>query len=312
MTLSVNYMQGRNVSPRDDRNLIYALVSGSAGVLERGDFKVTAAATGLRVLVNGGDAFITGDSIARQGSYHVWSDAQATVQLANAPAAGTRFDLICLQVTDPEYDSAAAAINLLYLQGTVGAGGPVSTDAQPGTVYVLAMVEVRAGVTTIADARITDRRELVRTRDPLAFRVVQDIGQGVAATNPRRDINMPNIRLDRLVDMLESVLYLNLDYPVGERSDLTFTVMLDYVGTPPAGTPGHIDAIGDLGWASPNVQSTATAPGRQTVVIPAVFDNVPPGVWSPTLRVQWSGSAPGTFLRKVLGVLKPLRQGPVT
>lgn len=312
MTMHVNWMQGLDASARDDRNLIYALVSNSAGVVERGHYAVAAAATGLRVTVDPGDLFITGDSINRQGTYHAWNDAQAVVQLNNAPAAQTRFDVIGVQIVDPEYDAVASPqVNLIAVAGTPGAGGPPSLAALPGTIYVLAVVEVRAGVTSLAADRVVDRRELVRQRDPIGFRVVADIGQGLGPSNTSRLVTMNRFRLDRFADMIEGPLYLNLDYPVGERSDLTFTAFLLYQGTE-AGVPNRIDAAGDQGWAIPNVQSTAANPGRETVTIPAIFDNVPAGVWEPNLRVSWAGSAAGTYLRRLTAVLKPFRQGPVS
>lgn len=312
MTLSVNWMQGRNVSARDDRNLIYALVSQSAGVVERSNFRVSAASTGLRVLVEPGDLFITGDAIARQGSYHVWNDAQATVNLAGAPAAGTRFDTIAVQVLDPEYDSTAPAVNLLYLPGTVGSGGPVDVSGQPGTVYVLAVVEVRAGVVTVNADRIVDRREIVRGRDQVAYRVVEDVMLGIGSNNPTRTINADNIRLDRPVDMLEGPLYLSTDYPAGARSALSFNTYLDYVGTPPPGVPARIEGIGDTGWVNPNGQAGDVNGGRETIVVPVVWNDVPAGVWSVSVKVSWAGTENGTLLRKLTGTLKPLRLGPVS
>lgn len=132
---------------------------GAHGVVGDDDLKVVQRAAGanLSVDVSAGYAMVAGSSVLAQGSYSFANDAVVNVGLTAADGTNPRIDLVVAQVR--EHLSDASGFNdarLLAVTGTPAAVPVV--PAVPAGCLVLAEVLVGAGVTSVTNANITDRR----------------------------------------------------------------------------------------------------------------------------------------------------------
>jgi hypothetical protein len=144
------------------RLLVKNIMAGRQGVAGVSDLLVTQRGAGANMSVDvlAGGAFIAGTENALQGTYHVTNDATVNVVVSAADATNARKDLVILRVRDSFYSGGSNDAQLVYLVGTP-AGSPVEPDPDAlgyENYIVLAMVDVPATDTTIANAQITDRR----------------------------------------------------------------------------------------------------------------------------------------------------------
>lgn len=152
------------------RHLAETLLN-SEGVANYGtDFVVTPAATGLRVDIAAGAAWVKGDSGTpgmgiSQGLFSVVNDAAVTnaVTLPTADPTNPRIDQIVLKVRDSaDLGSGADDAIFDYVQGTATAGATLlnrtGAAAIPNDCLLLADVLVPAAATNLVAANVRDRR----------------------------------------------------------------------------------------------------------------------------------------------------------
>ena len=93
-----------------------------------------------------------------QGLYVAYNDGETNEVIATADATNPRIDLICSSVQDAQYSGSENRAILQVLTGTPAA--IPSPPTPPENTVVLAEVEVKAKVTKIETANITDKRTI--------------------------------------------------------------------------------------------------------------------------------------------------------
>lgn len=151
------FMDVDNVYSGDELGLPYRDLIGE-GIVGANDLKVTERAAGVNLSVDvaAGACWVLGDTSAvSQPNYRCRSTG--VVNLTITPdASNPRKVLILAQVTDAGFAGATRKWELTALHG-VPAGSPVEPTV-PDSAFVLALVDVTAGDTSIANSQITDRR----------------------------------------------------------------------------------------------------------------------------------------------------------
>src|SRR5688572_19961982 len=126
--LTPEYLQTKSYNAIKDRAVLKSAVMRE-GIIDFGDFAVTQRAAGANMSVDvaAGECFVQGDTVVRQGIYHLVNDAviNATIS-ANAPG-NPRIDQIIARV----YDSADAGAGtdtpaIEVLAGTPSAGATLA------------------------------------------------------------------------------------------------------------------------------------------------------------------------------------------
>lgn len=184
-----SWLQAGSHPAEDDRLLLDNLLS-QPGVLTLGtgafaaneDLGVAQHSTpNMSVDVASGAAAIAGSLSAVQGTYHAFNDALLNVLISASDPTNPRIDLIVFKVQDAAYTGATNSASIVAVTGTA-AGSPVA-PAAPANCIVLAQIAVGAGVTTIVNANITDKRTAGGTRGlvgPLSARPATPLtGQGM-------------------------------------------------------------------------------------------------------------------------------------
>lgn len=110
----------------------------------------------MTVLVGSGVAFVPGTEGAKQGSYDVLNDGTVSLAITASNPSNPRYDLVILRVYDSFYSGASNTAALEIVTGTAAASP--AEPATPANSFVLARVTVGAGVTSITNANILDRR----------------------------------------------------------------------------------------------------------------------------------------------------------
>lgn len=159
--LAPEFLQTTEYSAQRMRAMMAASGIIQEGILNFGDFKVSQRALGANMSVDvaAGDAWVTGDNIARQGAYHVGNDAVVNVAVSPSHATLPRIDQIVLRIYDKtviggENDKAV----LESISGTATAGATLSNltgkAALPSSALLLAYVLVPAASTKVETANI--------------------------------------------------------------------------------------------------------------------------------------------------------------
>lgn len=152
MAIDVSYRDTYTTSAEDlartNRNFII-----NEGVAFDG-LKVTQSLTpGMSVVVATGTGYFYGSGTNANVMYEFYSDASETVTIGTA-GVQARIDIICLKV-----DASTGVASIVAVAGTPS--GSPAVPATPASHYKLAEVAVGAGVTTITNANITDKRKSV-------------------------------------------------------------------------------------------------------------------------------------------------------
>jgi hypothetical protein len=152
MAIDVSYRDTYTTSAEDlsrtNKNFIV-----NEGVAFDG-MKVTQSGTpGMSVAVATGTGYFYGSGSNANVMYEFYSDASETVTIGASGVQG-RIDIICLKV-----DASTGVASIVAVAGTPS--GSPAVPATPASHYKLAEVAVGAGVTSITNANITDRRRSV-------------------------------------------------------------------------------------------------------------------------------------------------------
>lgn len=125
-----------------------------------GELAVTQTGTpSMGVLVSNGAAAIAGTQATDQGIYFVANDANVTLTISAADPSLPRIDIVQFRVQDSFYAGASNQAVLDIKAGTP-ASSPVAPTADANAI-VLAEVTVGAGVTSITNASISDKRTFI-------------------------------------------------------------------------------------------------------------------------------------------------------
>jgi microcystin-dependent protein len=158
------WAQGKSYSAREDRQVLQSIwpqegvLPDSSGV---GGLNVTQRAAGANFSVDVavGKAVIAGDDQPRQGSYVAINLDVTNLVIAGPPGSGSRIDVIIFRVYDPNAGSGASPVPALeVVAGTPGTPG--AAPAVPNTAIALAQILVSAGLGSVTNSVITDRRSL--------------------------------------------------------------------------------------------------------------------------------------------------------
>lgn len=161
------WLQSGSYSAELDRSVPTGLLTPSSALGAREgvrnynglDFKVTATvAASMQVNVGVGTAWVSGDYTATQGTYVVINDGTVTLAIAAASSTQDRIDLVCLQIQDSVYSGSTNTAVLTVIQGTPATPGNAVPPALPLSTMMLAQVLVAKGISSVANAAITDTR----------------------------------------------------------------------------------------------------------------------------------------------------------
>jgi len=158
MTIYVpGWMQGGTYTAQQDR-INSRAASFDEGVQDRTSFKVTQRAAGanMTVDVSAGVAIVTGDDQAFQGNYDVLSDATVSVSGFVATSANTRYDVVGIQINDPNAGGAAGNNAVLTRVAGTQAASPVIPTI-PNSFLPLAIIgPFTTSTTAITNSMIHD------------------------------------------------------------------------------------------------------------------------------------------------------------
>jgi microcystin-dependent protein len=151
------WMQDGEYTAQHDR-LNSRAADWDEGVADRLALKVTQRAAGanLSVDIAAGDAIVTGDDQVLQGNYTVRNDAVFNLTGFAAPGSNSRYDLVGVQLNDPNAGGAAGANAVPVRVAGTPAASPV-IPAIPASFLVLAVIgPIVPLTTTITTAMIHD------------------------------------------------------------------------------------------------------------------------------------------------------------
>lgn len=126
------------------------------GILSRTDLKVTQRGAGanLSVDISAGGAVVTGDDQANQGNYQTFFDAVTNVTGFVATGSNTRYDLVGVQINDPNAGGAAGSNAVLVRVAGTAAPSP-TIPALPNSFLPLAVIgPFTTSTTSITNAMI--------------------------------------------------------------------------------------------------------------------------------------------------------------
>jgi hypothetical protein len=113
----------------------------------------------MGVNIASGGVWVTGTDITDQGRYFCYNGATVVVVLAASDPTNPRIDLIVAHVKDATEGQAGDTWVLERVTGTPS--GSPAPPAKPASSYILCQVRVNAGVTSVANSDITDKRAIV-------------------------------------------------------------------------------------------------------------------------------------------------------
>lgn len=259
------------------------------GVLNAGDFKVTAAAAGgQRVDVAAGVALVKGDSGTpgtglSQGLYAQVNDASiaSAVTLNASDGTNPRVDQIILTVNDSsDLGSAGNTPTLSVVTGTPTAGATLDNrsgaGALPSNAIRLADVLVPAGSTAVTAGNVRDRRQWARG----AYRIIERSGVTNYSTTSTTFVTIDATNLNPRIECSGAPLRVSLR------------------GTPSVNTNGAAVVFalgldgGTLSTGTGQFYTHATAGNNQPPGL--LLDDFIPAAGSKRIGPQWRVSAAAT------------------
>ncbi len=163
-------------------------VGGQQGVMTASNFNVTQRGAGanLSVDVSSGLAFVLGDDVTNQGTYHCWNDGTVNVPTPNPPASGTEVHRLVLQIQDKlsngVWTGYQAALTVLADTGS-------GTPAEPNSAITLALISISSSQVSVQNSQITDYRQRVGPVSSFVT-VDQDSGSTTLADSSLQLLNL--------------------------------------------------------------------------------------------------------------------------
>lgn len=110
----------------------------------------------MSVNIGSGYAFIRGTESSTQGTYTCYNNATVNLAIGASDPSLNRIDLVVGKVQDAFYSGGTNAWSLAVVAGTPAASP--SAPTAPNNSITLAQVAINAGVSSITNANITDKR----------------------------------------------------------------------------------------------------------------------------------------------------------
>lgn len=158
MTIWVpGWMQGGTYVAQQDR-INSRAADWDEGVDSRADLKVVQRAAGANMSVDVaiGGCVITGDDQVNQGNYDVFNDAVFNLTGFTAPGSNSRYDIVGIQLNDPNAGGAAGSNAVITRVVGTAAASPV-IPAIPASFLPLAIVgPILTSTTSIPNSMIHD------------------------------------------------------------------------------------------------------------------------------------------------------------
>jgi hypothetical protein len=171
-----SWLQNGSHPAENDRLTTQALWA-TTGIIKSTSLETVAnSPVGMSVIVRAGWAAIVGTTQPLMGTYVAYNDGDVGLTITTANATNPRIDLVCVTVNDSYYSGSTDNVVIQVIAGTP-AGSP-AVPATPANSIALAEVYVGAGVLSINNGNITDKRVLVTTNIP----EVGDISSVIAGT----------------------------------------------------------------------------------------------------------------------------------
>jgi hypothetical protein len=181
---------------------LYASTSGSEGIVETPDCKVSQLSTaGAGVSISAGAVLIRNRSASvRNQSYAANGRVTSQVDITATGASG-RSDMVVIRVKDPQYSpwGALSGADTQYVEPFVIQNVPASTTRASElnlgySATELARIDIPANTTVITSAMIKDMRKLAQPRRERHVLVLNPgISDATGATNVREQLsNMDN------------------------------------------------------------------------------------------------------------------------
>lgn len=169
MAVQALWLQNLDYPARWDRS-VFDNVWDNEGVIGTNDFLVSAQASpNMTVRAAAGVAVVIGDDQAFQGKYLCREESVTSpLTITAAPGSGTRYDLVVLQVRDPNAGGASGDDAIVTVVTGVASATPVD-PAIPASSLVLARVVVPSGTGSITSSNIVDLRAVasLKNADPV-------------------------------------------------------------------------------------------------------------------------------------------------
>lgn len=161
-----SWLQNGSHPAENDRLTTQALWA-TTGIINLSSLETVAnSPVGMSVIVRSGWAAIVGTTQPLMGTYVAYNDGDVGLNITTANSTNPRIDLVCVTVNDSYYSGSADNVVIQVIAGTP-AGSPV-VPATPANSIALAEVYVGAGVLSINNGNITDRRVQVTTNVPVS------------------------------------------------------------------------------------------------------------------------------------------------
>lgn len=161
MALAIpNFHQAKTYTARSTRQALQEMTGRVEGVDLESDLKVVQRGAGanMSVDIGIGDCFVQGDTVARQGLYHGYSDAVENRAIGAAHATLPRIDRVVARIYDTvDIASATDELKLEVVAGTATSGATQDNlsgaAAVPANALSLATVLVPAAASSITQIR---------------------------------------------------------------------------------------------------------------------------------------------------------------
>lgn len=159
---------GANYHARDYRRFLEGILgfdltqtpgTASGGIFRAAAMGVTQRGAGANMSVDvaSGLVAVRGSQSSTQGVYATYNDATLNVAISASDPSNPRYDIIGVRIRDTEYTAGSNDAAIVVVQGTPAASP--AEPALPNNFLTLARVTVGAGVTSITNANILDRRQ---------------------------------------------------------------------------------------------------------------------------------------------------------
>lgn len=192
------FVDGADHGPEVARLLAYLSIGGNDGVVQPGDFKVTASPIpdGNIHIAPGAMGYQSRYAGADSEGYLVMNDGDQAKALDPQGSGGVRYDLICIITQDPHFPAqpAPASVpdgpyNIVKVYKNVAATTEFIEEVDANqSGYAIARVKFDASDGTVVPADITDLRQLVVARQKIETRIANGSGNvnlpAVAAVAP--------------------------------------------------------------------------------------------------------------------------------
>lgn len=277
------WMQGGTYVAQQDR-INSRAADWDEGVDSRADLKVVQRAAGANMSVDVavGSCVITGDDQVNQGNYDVFNDAVFNLTGFTAPVSNSRYDIVGMQLNDPNAGGAAGSNAVITRVVGTAAASPV-IPAIPNSFLPLAIVgPILTSTTSIPNSMIHDAHTGTGPTGVTGVRLCKGFRDTPGVTKETYNPVAPNGWLIEAGQAISRTTYARLfehfgtTFGVGDGSS-TFNipdsrgrvaVALDNQGGVDAGRLAAANALGGTGGEELHTLTTAELPAAPVSINP--------------------------------------------